>query len=104
MIFRKIKNFIIIFSIFFVSFPASSGNNSELKKYSNEIEEIKSILIDKYKVDENYADKVFLPFLRRLAKIALPFFEFILLKKPCLFFRFLLLLVILIFIFKYYNF
>ncbi len=58
MIFRKIKNFIIIFSIFFVSFPASSGNNSELKKYSNEIEEIKSILIDKYKVDENYADKV----------------------------------------------
>mgnify|MGYP007000156963 len=58
MIFRKTKNFITILFIFLFSFPVSSGNNLELKKYSDEIKEIESILIHKYKVDKNYAKKV----------------------------------------------
>ena len=58
MIYRKIKNLLILFFILTASFSAFSSNNLELKKYSNEIEEIKSILTTKYNIDEEYSDKV----------------------------------------------
>ena len=58
MIYRKIKNLLILFFILTASFSAISSNNLELKKYSNEIEEIKSILSTKYNIDEEYSDKV----------------------------------------------
>ena len=51
MIYRKIKNLLILFFILTASFSAISSNNLELKKYSNEIEEIKSILSTKYNID-----------------------------------------------------
>jgi len=58
MIYRKIKNLLILFFILTASFSAFSSNNLELKKYSNEIEEIKSILTTKYNIDEEYSDKL----------------------------------------------
>ena len=58
MIYRKIKNLLILFFILTASFSAFSSNNLELKKYSNELEEIKSILTTKYNIDEEYSDKV----------------------------------------------
>ncbi len=58
MIYRKIKDLLILFFILTASFSAFSSNNLELKKYSNEIEEIKSILSTKYNIDEEYSDKL----------------------------------------------
>ena len=58
MLFKNIINFIVIFSIFLINNSVSASNAEELKKYSKEIQEIKSILINHHDVSEKYADQV----------------------------------------------
>ena len=58
MIQNLLKNFILLFFIFSLAEPVLSNNNPVLAKYSNEIKEIKSILINKYNVDHKYASEV----------------------------------------------
>ena len=57
MIQNLLKNFILLFFIFSLAEPVLSNNNPVLAKYSNEIKEIKSILINKYNVDHKYASE-----------------------------------------------
>ena len=58
MIQNLLKNFILLFFIFSLAEPVLSNNNPVLAKYSKEIKEIKSILINKYNVDHKYASEV----------------------------------------------
>ena len=51
MIQNLFKNFIFLFFIFSLAEPVLSENNPVLAKYSKEIKEIKSILINKYLTD-----------------------------------------------------
>ena len=58
MIQNLLKNFILLIFIFSLAEPVLSNNNPVLAKYSKEIKEIKSILINKYNVDHKYASEV----------------------------------------------
>ena len=58
MIQNLLKNFILLFFIFSLAEPVLSNNDAVLAKYSKEIKEIKSILINKYNVDHKYASEV----------------------------------------------
>ena len=58
MIQNSLKNFILLIFIFSLAEPVLSNNNPVLAKYSKEIKEIKSILINKYNVDNKYASEV----------------------------------------------
>jgi len=57
MFFKNIINSIVIFSIFLINNSVSASNAEELKKYSKEIQEIKSILINHHDVSEKYVDQ-----------------------------------------------
>ena len=57
MIQNLLKNFILLFFIFSLAEPVLSNNNPVLAKYSKEIKEIKSILINKYNVSPKYASE-----------------------------------------------
>ena len=54
MIQNLLKNSIFLFFIFLLAEPVLSDNNPILAKYSKEIKEIKSILINKYNVNPKY--------------------------------------------------
>ena len=58
MIENLLKNSIFLFFIFLLAEPVLSDNNPVIAKYSKEIKEIKSILINKYNVDHKYASEV----------------------------------------------
>jgi len=55
---KNIINSAVIVFIFLIINPVSASNAGELKKYSKEIEEIKSILINHHNISENYVDQV----------------------------------------------
>ncbi len=57
MFFKNIINSIVIFSIFLINNSVSASNAEELKKYSKEIQEIKSILINHHDISEKYVDQ-----------------------------------------------
>ena len=57
MFFKNIINSIVIFSIFLINNSVSASNAEELKKYSKEIQEIKSILSNHHDVSEKYVDQ-----------------------------------------------
>ncbi len=58
MFYKNIINSAVIVFIFLIINPVSASNAGELKKYSKEIEEIKSILINHHNISENYVDQV----------------------------------------------
>ena len=58
MIQNSFKNIIFLIFIFSLAEPVLSDNNSVLAKYSKEIKEIKSILINKYNVNPKYVSEV----------------------------------------------
>lgn len=55
---KNIINSAVIVFIFLIINPVSASDAGELKKYSKEIEEIKSILINHHNISENYVDQV----------------------------------------------
>ena len=55
---KNIINSAVIVFIFLIINPVSASNAGELKKYSKEIEEIKSILVNHHNISENYVDQV----------------------------------------------
>lgn len=58
MFYKNIINSAVIVFIFLIINPVSASDAGELKKYSKEIEEIKSILINHHNISENYVDQV----------------------------------------------